>query len=241
MLKKIGFFHFGSDHSNPKVALECALKEAGDTEDALIVLPEAFNIAVHYRSEGKRNFDRTVLSDLMDLSRQFKIAFVAGLVIRERYGPTPPHSAACFVEGTRSTMMCYKIGPDDMDGVNYTACTGQADLKNPIEYEGVRIGALVCVDANPTASLGRVLFPRLRTVVSASDVVCVPSHMATGNFSNGKAGSESSLTSPWTNKRLILANSKPDGIASFITNGSGKILEPTVSGPQNRVVTLPFG
>lgn len=64
--------------------------------------------------------------------------------------------------------------------------------------------------------------------------------MAKGNFADSRVGGDVKLASPWTNKRLILANSKPDEIASFMTDGDGQILEPTVNGAQNRIVTLPF-
>src|ERR1700680_1743010 len=240
MLQKIGFFHFGSTHSMPKAALERALEEAGDAKNSLLVLPEAFNLGVSYRGEGERNFDRTVLTDLQELARRFAVAFVAGIVVRERCGPTPPHSAVYFVEGASKALVCYKIGTDDMAGINYTARSKQADFKNPIHYEGVRVGALVCVDANPTVSLGPFLWPRLRTVVGSSDIVCVPAHMGKSNFGNGRSGTDAALTSPWDNKRLILANSKADGIDSFVTDGRGRILEPTAGGALNKIGVFGF-
>jgi hypothetical protein len=43
----VGFFHFGKDHDKPLLALEAAIADFKSTgrilEDALIVLPEAFN------------------------------------------------------------------------------------------------------------------------------------------------------------------------------------------------------
>jgi predicted amidohydrolase len=239
MLKKVGFFHFGADHSTPKAALECALEAAGDVHGGLIVLPEAFNIAVPYRGQGERNFERAVLGELRGLAQRFNVAFVAGLVVKENSEPAPPYSAAYFIESTVATLMCYKIGADDMAGINYTACRTQADFNNPILYHGVRIGALICVDANPTVALSRVLLPRLRTVANGSDLVCILSHTGKGNFSDGKVGCGVNLTENC--QRLVLANSKPDGIDSFVTDSKGKIIEPTVGGDQTKIVTVPFG
>lgn len=238
MLRKIGFFHFGYHHSTPKAALEQALLEAEGSEGALIVLPEAFNIAVSYRSPGERNFDRVILSDLQGLSNRFKTTFVAGLIVMESEGTTPPQSACYLVGRTCSILMGYKVGEDDTEGHNYTRCAGQADLRNPIEHEGVKVGALICMDANPPAALAPRVRPRLQRIVADSDVVCVPAHMGSRNFADSTVGS--TLAEPWNTKRLILANSNPDGIASFMTDNDGKILEPTVGGAENRIVTLPF-
>jgi len=241
MLEKIGFFRFGRDHSEPRRALECALEKSHGAENALVVLPEAFNIAVPYQQrEGKQNFDRMIVKELQALSERFKVAFVAGLVINEPCGPAPPRSAAYLVTNAGQSLICYKMGSDDTAGDNYTPCTRRADRNNPFAYEGVRIGTLICVDANPPTRYP-AFHCRLQTVVNASDVVCVPAHMAKGNFQDGIAGCEISLIPPSSNKRLILANSRPGGINSFITDCNGRILEPTVGGEHNQVVTLPFG
>lgn len=239
-MRRIGAFHFGTNHAAPLKSLELALQDASDAREAVIVLPEAFNIGVAYRGEGSRNFEPSIVGDLQRLADRFGVAFVAALVVREPGGPVTPHSGVYFIEGSRSALLCFKIGPDDMAGINYTPCTGQADFSNPITYECVSIGALICVDANPTASLAPILMPRLQTVVAASRIICVPAHMATGNFANGKAGHDARLVSPWRDKILILANSKGNGIDSFITDGNGRILEPTVGGPQNRILVHPF-
>lgn len=100
MLQKVGFFHFGTGHDNPKVALEGALQVALESDElpggasrptaTLIVLPEAFNIGVPYRGEGKRDFNRSIVGELQDIAGRFHVAFVAGLIVRERCGPKPP-------------------------------------------------------------------------------------------------------------------------------------------------------
>jgi predicted amidohydrolase len=251
MLQKVGFFHFGMGHDDPKAALERALEEAEEINerpsgvgsgptDALIVLPEAFNIRVPYRGVGKRNVDRSILNDLQDVAGRFGVVFVTGLIIREEGGPTPPHSAAYLIDGIGSTLMGYKIGPDDTVGCNYTACSGKADLQNPIQYQDLWVGALICVDAHFPNSMSELLCDRRERVINACRVICAPVHMAKGNLGNGKSGSTVALIPGWTDRRLVVANSKADGIDSFITDTSGTILEPTVGGPQNRVIVLPL-
>jgi len=136
--------------------------------------------------------------------------------------------------------MCYKVGADDTVGRNYTERVGKADFRNPIPYQDVMIGALICVDAHFPKSLEESLHDRQERVVNACRVICVPVHMAKGNLGNGKSGNTVALVPGWTDRMLVVANSKADGIDSFITDSSGTILEPTVGGQQNRVVVLPL-
>ena len=235
MLQKVGFFHFGADHSTPVQALKCALKDASDVKGALIVLPEAFNISVYYYSNtGDRNFAPSVLDKVADLAKEFGVAFVAGLIIQECCGPQPPCSGAYLIESTQQTLMCYKVIPDDSQ--NYTPCQGTSDFNNPIDYEGIRIGALICADANPPQRWYLSMKERIGRVVKACDVMCVPAHMNTDNFANGKIGRDTKVDG--VPKILILANSKSDGLPSFITNYDGVILKPTVCGSVNRIVTV---
>lgn len=242
MLQKAGFFHFGDGHSRPVQALKCALKDASDVKGALIVLPEAFNISVYYSDKGDRNFDPSILGEVKDLAVEFGVAFVAGLIIQECCGPQPPYSGAYLIESTQQTLMCYKVIPDHpTEGNytrNYTPCQGTNDFNNPISYEGIRIGALICADANPPQLLYPLMKERIGRVVKACDVMCVPAHMNTDNFANGKIGRDTKVDG--VPKILILANSKWDGLPSFITNCDGVILKPTVCGPVNEIVTLPL-
>lgn len=235
MLQRIGFFHFGANHSTPVEALKSALESAPDARDALVVLPEAFNISVPYWDlVGEREFEIGVIGELEKLAGRFGVAFVAGVVIKEDRGPNPPHSAVHLVEATQSTLMCYKVGEDKSAGVNYTACKSNADFENPIKYRGVRVGALVCADADPPRNLDKELTPRLKSVVDKSDIVCIPAHMAKYSFHGGKEGSV--LTPPLNDRRVVLANSNPDGVCSFATDAEGEILSSTVCGNRNVVI-----
>ena len=245
VLQKVGFFHFGADHSTPVQALKCALKDASDVKGALIVLPEAFNISVYYYSNtGDRNFDPSVLDKVADLAKEFGVAFVAGLIIQECCGPQPPCSGAYLIESTQQTLMCYKVIPDDSTKgtsfQNYTPCQGTSDFNNPIDYEGIRIGALICADANPPKiplqcmlEYTNSMYKRVNSVVKACNVMCVPAHMAKNSFTTGEVGDNTDVP-----KTLILANSRTNGLPSFITDPNGIIVKRAVCCSGNEIVAL---
>jgi predicted amidohydrolase len=199
-------------------------------------LPEAFNIAVPYLDEGKRNFGGAILGDLRHLAQRFNVVFVAGLVIRGRCGPVPPHSAAYLIDrSTRPMLMCYKVVRDGTEAgnkgcpENYTAwSTGSPDFRNPVLYRGINVGALVCADAAPPQPRNwgnHSEWNRVREVAEKSAIICVPAHMEKKTLKiesleiDGKAERRVALTSEC--RVLILANSRRDGIESFITcNGA---------------------
>jgi len=250
MLHKIGFFHFGSGHDKPKEVLESALADVQSDErrlpgtldptNSLIVLPEAFNIGRAYRAEGAANFNRSILEGLQCLAARFQVGFVAGLIIHDEGGPSPPYSAAYLIDGSGCEVMGYKVGADDMAGKNYTPFRGAPDTKNPILYKGIPVGALICVDGHFPISMSQQLGKRRATVVTPSRVICLPVHMAKDNLYNGTSGTNVALIPDWKSKTLIVANSRADGIDSFITDGSGTILTPTAGGPNHRIVCLPL-
>ena len=235
MLGRIGFFHFGKHHDRPTEELRLAMDEAGDISDSLIVLPEAFNIRKSYRDQAPCNIERSVRSELKSFAKMFRVAFVVGLIVRELVGSKPPHSAAYLIDEHHSKLMCYKAGREDMEGTNYMAETpDRCDIRNPIHYRGVNVGALICLDANPYHRSDTYKQERARSdkLVNACEIICVPAHMA-DHFENGRLGSH---LVEWANKTLVLANSNPYGIHSFITNTSGTIVE-AVGRDENKIIT----
>src|SRR3989442_2606033 len=121
MLGRIGFFHFGKHHDRPTEELRLAIDDAGDLSDSLIVLPEAFNIRKAYRDQAPCNIERSVRSQLRSIAKQFHVALVVGLIVKELFGSKPPHSAAYLIDEHHSKLMCYKTGREHMEGTNYTA------------------------------------------------------------------------------------------------------------------------
>lgn len=239
MSLRAGYFHFGRDHAEPIKALRHELCES-DHSNSLVVLPEAFNIGLPYRQEGRPNFATSIFGELQNLAARFRVSFVVGLIVEEHPGPSPPRSAAYLVTGINHKLMGYKLRSDDVADRNYTPCGGQPDSCNPIRWRGLRVGALICADALPAASSTPRFGDRLERVVHDSDWVCVPAHMGTGNFGDGRVGHTATIAPGWADQRLILANSRADGIPSFITDTKGQILAAVCAGAVNKVVTIPI-
>jgi hypothetical protein len=114
MLKRVGFFHFGTGHADPIGALKAELEAnaelkisgapaqadddqgdgdaQADTEpETLIVLPEAFNIKKLYRTEGKPDTKPDVLGELQALSAKSRGYFPLSLF------PKPCWTIWCFL------------------------------------------------------------------------------------------------------------------------------------------------
>src|SRR5476651_680317 len=85
MLRKAGFFHFGNrcDDADPIGSLRASLAVASGQNnlgECLVVTPEAFNIRNDYWIPERRHLDVSIKKSLGELSREFEVAFVAGLI-----------------------------------------------------------------------------------------------------------------------------------------------------------------
>lgn len=103
MFKRIGAFHMCKGHEDPVAALKREL-ESKDATDALIVLPEAFNLGAHYRSNaGVPKFGRgCVIGQLKAIAQDWKSAFIVGLLEPPPVDRSRPHSSAYFVSATNT-------------------------------------------------------------------------------------------------------------------------------------------
>jgi hypothetical protein len=246
MFTRAGFFHFGTDHGKPIDSLRAALIDAEETSGALLVLPEAFNIGKPYRDVGERcDYHPVVLRQLLALSAEFDITFVAGLIVR-RVGMRewPPLNAAHLISGpSRCEVICYKRWPDNTD--NYTPCPGMCDVMNPLSCNGHWIGAIICRDlddAQRSLSL-QERFESLDQARTHCRFFCVPGHMYKYYFGDGAIGTTAELRPDSRNTVTIMANSDPHGCRSFITNGAGQIIV-NISNENratNKVVLEPLG
>ena len=232
----------------------------GPLASSLIVLPEAFNIRKQYRdARSQCHFYPDDPCCLRRIAEDFGVAFVVGLILEQGYGIMPRFSSAYFIDASRQVLMCHKICKDNFEGsdndtkYNYKACkVAECDLQNPYvhETEGIVIGALICLDAHPPRKSRKQYenrgLPdpspedeRRERVVMCMDrsdktcqIVCVPACVS-NDFCGGQTGQ--SIEFPCSNKIVVLANSDPHGVKSFITNERGEILE-SAGGEENRVV-----
>jgi hypothetical protein len=237
MIHRIGFFHFVAETAHPIDALKKTLTQsAADASGALIVLPEAFNIADDYwRPLGPRlrqaNTEKVILFDLRHICREFSVCFVAGLIVGVPNGPDPPHSSAWLIDSNDFWLLSLKhsndgtgVGPNGRQDYtpNYTPCSEGCDVRNGVCYDNLSIAALLCMDAYPkdgtygpaNSRRHELLRAKLAecTPRGAHGVVCVPSHMQ----EIGREG----IYPYWPGCYVVLANSCVGGPGSFIAKVS---------------------
>lgn len=214
MFPSVGFFRFITGFDKPIEALTGALNErnADEITGGLIVLPEAFNIGRYYHDSGTCDYDARVLNELQARASQWGVAFVAGLVISDGSKVTP-YSSAYLIHGSGHTLMSRKIICDSPQ--LFRSCKEGFDIHNPVTHQGVTIGALICVDAEPCNS--DIAPIRKKRIQGASpQILCVPACMASFYNSEGMAGD-------WPEQYFVLANSHRAGCRSVIAY-KGKVV-----------------
>jgi hypothetical protein len=257
-LTKVGFFHFGSGHKEPISTLSTALRDVQERcgqdviDDALIVLPEAFNIRKEYTCKTLPNVAPAILCDLAQMSNTFRCAFLAGLIIEDAPAIDPPYSSAYLIDGfAEPQLLCRKVGRDETEvsrahdfqglSANYTACAEQHC--RPILHRGIAFVAVLCMDARFEESTdstperftdrcGRIV-QELRKLDSPYKVVCVPASMSNG-FCSGVPGSNVTRGTPWEGTILVFANRRR-AVNSFVSDAMGAILEPPGRLEENRI------
>lgn len=141
VLRHGGFFHLDVLHINHTVdLLEKALSESSQEvlfNESLLVLPEAFNITGRYYGTGKS--DPSVENRLITLSRKFGLCFVVGLI----HDDSAQVSEAVLIDGTLREVLSLKTL---WDGSPHYKASAQKQDKI-ILHRGLRIGALICMDA----------------------------------------------------------------------------------------------
>lgn len=186
--KRIGFFHFRDKFDDPLGELESALDKHSPDElnEALIVLPEAFNlIGAYHQAPLDQAMDyeefRTRLRRLCSpaplsngevpskTSALRKITFIVGILDKA----TRRNSAYCVSE-EKDVLLCHKMGPDAPRYFDPHPVRG-ADNENP--HDGV--AALICLDAMDTPEVdweeNRIRRERRSRVLSRDPwLVCSP-------------------------------------------------------------------
>src|SRR5579871_2732897 len=202
MICRAGFFHFVADHAHPLDQLKKSLTDsATNVSEALIVLPEAFNIAADYwrplnSGISPANTDCGIIPRLQCICEDFKVSFVAGLIVDMSGSPNPPHNSAWLIDSTGASPLSVKLSNDGTGAGprgradyanNYTPCLADCDIDNGIPYRNLTVGALLCMDAylhdSVYGSACRVRHDSLKAKIAQDirpktyRVICVPSRM----------------------------------------------------------------
>jgi predicted amidohydrolase len=237
-----------------KEAIDDFKAKGKSLDNALVVIPEAFNIRKPYCDKEPPNVDTAVLGELARVSEDNHCAFVAGLIIADTPGIDPPYSSAYLIDGLETRQrLSRKALADDTEvsrslgrdwAANYTAYG--SFQSSSILHRGIAISVLICVDAQYETNNSPVhteackaLAVELRGHKAPYQVLCVPACLLNG-FCNGDAGANVGDNLCWTDTIQILANRYPNKVRSFISNTRGLILEPTAKEKENWIETLPL-
>jgi predicted amidohydrolase len=177
---RVGVFHYASEcNGDPVKTFEDALAASESSDrfgESLLVLPEAFNLRLGYWASG-HNIGCGIRDRLVEISLRYKIAIVAGLL--HDHGGYRPYNCAYLIDGGEPQLLSRKAMSDSSG--NYDNCDLPFDeLDIVITRRGVRIAALVCMDADKVPAFGadharRHEDVRQRLAVNAPRVLCVPS------------------------------------------------------------------
>ena len=142
-LRYVAFFHLSANtKGDPVGLLEAELDQsglAGLLGETLLVLPEAFNILGEYYGRVPTPPNCAIEQRLAEISAKRGLCFVAGLINCDG----APFSEAVLIDGDKRKILnrkrlsdgspCYQPFPDFCD--------------QTILHRGLRIGALICMDA----------------------------------------------------------------------------------------------
>jgi len=229
-IDKVGFFHFVERHDRPIWELRKALQSRSaheDTSGSLIVLPEAFNIKKRYKESGPADHSRAVLDDLGALCVRFRVTMVAALIVNEVWSPCLSYSSAYWVGEGRPVRICRKRCRDGNEAnTPYRRCRHDPDDRNPFRHGDACIIALICEDSDDSVRKQKLL----DRCEGSRTIICIPACMASPS-------GRQAITLNWAPYEVILANSEPCGIGSFIGK-RGSIVVARESSEGNAVVLV---
>jgi predicted amidohydrolase len=232
-LRNIGFFHLGDDASDPVEALADCLAEAAKEAalgEALIVIPEAFNLRGGYWGKD-RVVDSSLAGSLQRLSSELGVAFVAGL-IEESDAQKKGYSSAYLVDGNERLLLSRKA-EDDRSG-NYRQC--RDEWNRPVRHRGIGIGALICMDAadfnSPPIKRHEAFLGRMKALESPESVLCIPARMQTYGSAE--------VAQAWPDWLHVIVGNAGSSKPSVIRRTRGNATPHCYSGPASAVNIRPM-
>jgi len=182
VIRRIGFFHFGSNQKNDPIeslrtALTAVLEvdDRGSLDDCLLGLPEAFNLRSGYWDRS-RKVDLSISGSLARLSTEFRIAFVVGL-IEQPDTSSPLCSSAYLIDGSFLHLLSRKMGDDKSS--NYSPCIDNWD--QTLVHRGICLSTLICMDADfnvrKISNRHEEILSRMRTAGPRQRVLFIPACM----------------------------------------------------------------
>ena len=242
-----GFFHFCKDYHKPPLevlefALTVAVQRFGSLSDALVVLPEAFNIDKrhYYSAEQTTNYDPSILDGLKGLSANFKCAFIAGLIIRDSTGIVPPYSSVALIDMSVPPTNCRVLSLKTKDDGSRKYTPHREFYSRPVVWRNLGIVALICFDAQSDQEdhehfreRFQKLGDELKSRKCHTSVVCIPMHMSNG-LCGGYPGTKLTARYGLSGSVWIAANSHA-AVNSFVADIDGLIREPVGRGEENKI------
>ena len=224
VISKVGFFRFVAGYDRPMESLDRAFQQTSDVANALVVLPEAFNIGKYYRDGGQCDYNGSALQTLQSVAAERSVTFIAGMIVEEANGPMPPFSSAFLIDVSGSKLICRKHGDDGY--MDYTPFSGAPDASNPVQCGRVSIAAILCMDCVDPQIIQPI--EALLSEAQGPKIVCIPACM--NNVYRDEA-----IAELWPNHHVVLANSDPLGCPNFISK-DGTIIMRDNRGMENAIV-----
>jgi predicted amidohydrolase len=232
---KVGYFHFARDWHDPIGALESALRNRGREylENALVVLPEGFNLGRRYCDPGSVKLVPNVIQSLRRLAKDFPVVFVAALIVPDENDSTLQRNCAFLIDENNAVPLTQKMTDDNFH--NYDPVEDDDGL--PFSYRGLEIGCLICIDCQPPECeenarnrLGRFM----RALPESGAVVCIPAHPHT----LGMAG----FQGRWREHFAVMASSCNEHSGSIVAiRGEVGAEEKAGEHPKNIVTVCEIG
>ncbi len=189
------------------------------------MLPEAFNIRTTYNNDPPiptPSYDPGVKACLRMIAAEFRVVFVAGLIVEESAEQARPFSSAYFLGAHTCKLLARKRWGDQMAGRLYASCEEWPSVPY-LHDDETAVAALICIDAQqyrkpegppePCNPEHAALRKRIDETKALRKILCVPANL--------KNLLETDIESAWQDMDLVVANSSAEKCVSVIKMRNG--------------------